>query len=38
MYRELHPLRQALAREVSATLPCLPGIERTSCWPAIWIG
>ena len=27
MYRELHPLRQALATEVSATLPRLPGID-----------
>ncbi len=27
MYRELHPLRQALAAEVSAPLPELPGIE-----------
>ena len=27
MYRELHPLRQALAAEVSASLPRLPGIE-----------
>src|SRR4030065_2235334 len=27
MYRELHPLRQALANEVSASLPRLPGIE-----------
>ncbi len=27
MYRELHPLRQALAAEVSASLPGLPGIE-----------
>lgn len=27
MYRELHPLRQALADEVSASLPRLPGIE-----------
>jgi transposase len=27
MYRELHPLRQALAAEVSATLPRLPGID-----------
>lgn len=27
MYRELSPLRQALAVEVSATLPSLAGIE-----------
>jgi transposase len=27
MYRELHPLRQTLATEVSATLPRLPGVE-----------
>lgn len=27
MYRELHPLRQALAEELKATLPDLPGID-----------
>ena len=38
MYRELQPLRQALAEELRATLPDLPGIEPDKLLASYQIG